>query len=336
MKLKTAIRQFVEWKHFCGRSFVSGEQILTMFLRSVGNMELNEISKRNSLEFLYGIHRRAETYRRKYLSLHQFFRYWLNRGQLRRLPLPRPKATRRLSSLPFVYGRSQIRLLLAATHENQKSYNCVIDANTFRAFILFLYGTGACVGEALKLRRQDVDFPNNVISFQRTTRANQRTLPLANHVRKTLLEYGKSMPESCRNSEAFFVDKLGRPLKPITVGKMFQKLRRRAGVRRTDSFDVKPRLHDLRHTFAVHSLSAWLRQGKDLRVLLPALSAYLGQAKLNASEKYLRILPERFRPQLSALLGSRNPNKGVTHKMIFPKSVATNLSMFVWQTGKSK
>jgi len=334
MKLKIAIRQFVEWKHFCGRSYIAGEQILMMFFRSVGNLELDDISNHNTLVFMHGSHRRAETYRRKYFLLNQFFRHWLHRGQLRRVPLPRPKATRRVSLLPYVYSRSQIRLLLRATDENQKSYNCVIDANTVRAFILFLYGTGACVGEALKLKRQDIDFSNNVIRLQRTNGASQRTLPLAQHVRKTLLEYSKSMPESHRSSQAFFVDKLGSPLNPITVNKMFQKLRSRAHVRRTDSFEVKPRLHDLRHTFAVHSLSAWLRQGKDLRVLLPALSAYLGQAKLNASEKYLRILPERFRPQLSALLGSRNPNKGVTHKLIFPKSVASNLSLFVWQPEK--
>ena len=74
--------------------------------------------------------------------------------------------------------------------------------------------------------------------------------------------------------------------------------------------------------------------GKDLRVLLPVLSAYLGQARLSASEKYLRIMPERFRPKLSALLGTRNPNDGVTHKLIFPKSVASNLALFVWQTDK--
>jgi len=200
MRLKTAIRQFVEWKHFCGRSFVSGEQALMMFFKSVGNIELDDISRRHSLKFMHGTHRRRETYQRKFQLLSQFFRHWLHRGQLKQVSLPSPKATRRLSSLPYVYDRSQIRLLLRAIDRNQQSYNCVIDGNTFRAFILFLYGTGSHVGEALKLRRRDVDFSNNVISFQRTANASQRTIPIANHVRKILREYCKSMPESSRNS----------------------------------------------------------------------------------------------------------------------------------------
>jgi integrase len=179
-----------------------------------------------------------------------------------------------------------------------------------------------------------MDFTSKIIRFQRITRARQRTLPLANHVCKSLLEYSNSMPESCTNSLAFFVDKLGRPVKRTTINKMFQKLRRRANLRRTDSFDVQPRLHDLRHTFAVHSLSAWLHQGKDLRILLPALSAYLGQDKLTGSEKYLRLMPERFRPQLSALLGARNPNSGVTYKSAFPNVSNSTLPISIWRREK--
>ena len=60
-------------------------------------------------------------------------------------------------------------------------------------------------------------------------------------------------------------------------------------------------MHDLRHTFAVHCLEAWLREGKDLRQKLPVLSGYMGHAILKTTEQYLRLVPERFVKSLSRL-----------------------------------
>jgi|GEM_PF-343278 quercetin dioxygenase-like cupin family protein len=60
-------------------------------------------------------------------------------------------------------------------------------------------------------------------------------------------------------------------------------------------------IHDLRHTFAVHVLEGWMRQGKDLRQMMPVLSAYLGHTLLKSTELYLRLVPERFMKPLSTL-----------------------------------
>jgi len=61
------------------------------------------------------------------------------------------------------------------------------------------------------------------------------------------------------------------------------------------------RVHDLRHTFAVHCLNAWLREGKDAREMLPILSAYMGHVMLRSTEQYLRLVPDRFKKQLARL-----------------------------------
>lgn len=55
-----------------------------------------------------------------------------------------------------------------------------------------------------------------------------------------------------------------------------------------------PRLHDFRHTFAVHVLNLWARQGKDLYTCLPILQVYLGHSKLSSTEKYLRLVPDAY------------------------------------------
>jgi len=60
-------------------------------------------------------------------------------------------------------------------------------------------------------------------------------------------------------------------------------------------------MHDLSHTFAVHVLETWVREGKDLRQKLPVLSGYMGHAVLGSTELYLRLVPDRFVKSLSRL-----------------------------------
>ncbi len=316
MKLRHAINQFVSWKHFCGRAFLSGEKDLKGFLSIARNIELNHITKAQVASYIQGETGQLAVWKGKASVLSHFFRHWIIRGELKASPMPRTRHIKPKPLLPYVYTRAEIRDLLAAADLNQRSLNCVIDARTFRTFLIFLYGSGAYFGEAISFPKSAIDFMKHTVTLRRQSRKCERTIPLAPHLYKVLLSYDKSIPLACRDREYFFVDKLGRKLNATTVEKMFVKLRRRAGISRKDDLTNIPRLHDFRHTFAVHSLSAWLNKGKDLRQLLPALSAYMGHASLSSPERYLSMLPERFRPQISALLGSdwkdKNSRNGPT------------------------
>jgi len=306
MKLSEAIHRYVEWKRFCGRPFETGEKTLLGFLRFVGDIELADLSKRHICSYVRLHEKHVRPLRNKYYSvLALFVRHWSLRGEIRAIRLPRPRATNRDVLLPHIYSRVQIRRLLNNIESNQRSLNCMVDGRTVRAFLLFLYGTGAYVGEALRLKNSDVDLELGTIKLRRIAGARERTLPLGRHLHQILRDYRSALPESYRASEMFFVDKLGKRLNPTTVAKTYQKLRRRASIYRTDGFRVQPRLHDFRHTFAVHTLTAWLNRGKDLRRMLPALSAYLGFVRFATAERYLRMIPERFRPQLKALISPR-------------------------------
>ena len=82
------------------------------------------------------------------------------------------------------------------------------------------------------------------------------------------------------------------PLSGQVVTAGFARLRRIAGVERHDGSYFQPRLHDLRHTFAVHRVTEWYRQGADVQRLLPALSTYLGHVNLSGTQRYLTMTPE--------------------------------------------
>jgi integrase len=71
-----------------------------------------------------------------------------------------------------------------------------------------------------------------------------------------------------------------------------QFFREQAGILRSDGASKQPRLHDLRHTFAVHRLTSWYRQGCDVQALLPVLSTYMGHVHIRHTQVYLSMTPE--------------------------------------------
>jgi integrase/recombinase XerD len=103
----------------------------------------------------------------------------------------------------------------------------------------------------------------------------------------------------------FFLTRDGAQIKTDTANQTFQRVRKEAGIARRDGARYQPRMHDLRHTFAVHRLTAWFKHGADLGRMIPALSAYMGQHDLGSAERYLRLTPERFRTQLDKLSPKR-------------------------------
>ena len=107
--------------------------------------------------------------------------------------MPRTRHTKPKPLLPYVYTRAEISEILSAVDVNQSSVNCVIDARTFRTFLIFLYGSGAYFGEALSMAKSDIDFTKHTVKLRRQTRTCERTIPLATHVYKVLLSYDKSV-----------------------------------------------------------------------------------------------------------------------------------------------
>lgn len=95
------------------------------------------------------------------------------------------------------------------------------------------------------------------------------------------------------NAHLFLTNK-GKTATTAQIRNAFSGIRREAGVKRTDGARCQPRIHDLRHTFAVNRLTTWYREGKDVQRLLPALSTYLGHLHLTYTSVYLTETKERM------------------------------------------
>ena len=161
--------------------------------------------------------------------------------------------------------------------------------------------------EAIGLRLSDLDFPHRFVSLRQPNGTRSRTLPIARTLRNALDLYIQSSAAQRRDTDLVFVGSNGKPVRRNTLRYNFVRLCARAHIQQEHSYSPTPGMHDLRHTFAVHCLEVWVRQGKDLRQKLPLLSGYLGHAILKSTELYLRLVPGRFVKSLESLQGRPAP-----------------------------
>jgi integrase/recombinase XerD len=221
-------------------------------------------------------------------------------------PMPRIRPPAPQTFVPYIYTQNEVRVLLRTAHVSQKLDICMIDATTLRTFLVFLYATGALVGEALRLLREDVDLKEGTIKIRGTRFGRSRCIPVGPDLQVKLRRHLVRIGRKRMLCPHFFLRKDSKAINEHTLRCSFQKLRRLAGIRRHDRAIYQPRMHDLRPTFAVHRLTSWLKQGADMNHLLPALAAYMGEMGLGGTEKYLAMTPERFRKQLVKLSPQRH------------------------------
>jgi integrase len=246
----------------------------------------------------------AYTWWREYQIIRSFFQFWLSRHKIAALPMPRPKAALPPPFRPYIFSRTEIvRLLLAIER------TALFDPLTMRTFLLFLYGTGVHVYEAINLRVSDINFQNKIMSLRRPEGEQRRILPIGRTLRNTLDLHLQSSAQLRGGSDLVFVTRNGARLRPNTLRYNFVRICARARIHQEHGHSPTPGMHDLRHTFAVHVLEAWVREGKDLRQKLPVLSGYMGHALLKSTELYLRLVPDRFVKALSKLQQPLNRRK---------------------------
>ena len=134
-----------------------------------------------------------------------------------------------------------------------------------------------------------------------------RELPVDPTTVHALASYAQIRDDSVPHSKspAFFITSKGTPVIYADFGAKFRELVTASGV--GNGSPVTPRIHDLRHSFAVHTLVRWYRAGEDVGALLPRLSTYLGHLTPGYTYWYLSAAPE-----LLALAAARlEKGKGV-------------------------
>jgi integrase/recombinase XerD len=245
-------------------------------------------------------HRKAISVSMDRCVIREFWRYLrrCNPPRFAREP-PWPRLPTETRFIAYVLTSREIRLLLGAIDKLERPrFRRVL----FRTLFLVLYCTGLRFGEALRLRFRDVDIGRCVL-FVAESKGRSRWVPfhtsLARELARYLRERRAFIGLGIQPDDYFFVGINRLCLPKSTAWTTLCGLYRDVGLKPTAG-RVGPRPCDLRHTFAVHRLTRWYRQGVDLHGHLPWLSAYLGHVDLLGTETYLSATPE-----LLALAGDR-------------------------------
>jgi len=164
---------------------------------------------------------------------------------------------------------------------------------TYVAFFSLLAATGLRLSEACRLERGDVDLDAGVLTIREGKFRKARLVPLHPSATEALTRYAAER-DRCRGTGEpgrFFRTERVPALTAAAVEKTFSRIRQRLGWS-AEGRAGRPRIHDLRHTFAVRRLLCWYEEGADLERKLLALSTYLGHAKVSDTYWYLTGVPE--------------------------------------------
>lgn len=294
MKLIDLVNMYISFKRSLGFRFGTQPRVLRRFCRFVGDIEADRVPPGSVEAFLNGDGPVTNTWFLNYRLLQGFYRFAIGRGYVSSSPMPMAVPGPLPPFRPHIYSTDELKALLSATSV-LKSPRSTLQPVTFRTLLLVLYGTGMRVGEALALAIRDVDLQERLLTVRDTKFFKSRLVPLGPGLARELLAYSKRrgrLPAPCRGESTFFASSTGRPLPYQHVITLFQRVRRAADIQRDKGSSYPPRLHDLRHTAAVHRVVAWYRQGADVQRLLPQLATYLGHKDLRSTQHYLTMTPE--------------------------------------------
>lgn len=281
------IKRYLLFMRGLERTFRVEEAILRAFDAFVCEREYNgELTQEIAIDFAYSKPNLTSVqYAKRYRILRNFTEYLS--VYIPDTPLLDPKAMRgRTERHPaHIYSGKEISLLLARA-------KTLGPANSPRPTLYYtllglLLSSGLRIGEAIKLDVRDVDLKEGLIHIRGTKFRKNRIVPVHDTTLQQLREYMEERNRFLLGAEpnAFFVNGRRKRLCYSTVVATFIHLARVAGIRSESG--QGPRLHDLRHTFAVRRVLSWYDANEDIQARLPELSTYMGHAHFEDTTYYL-------------------------------------------------
>jgi len=189
---------------------------------------------------------------------------------------------------PYIYSDKEIRQLLIAC---QSLSSRGLRQHTYYTFFGLMAVTGCRLGELVALNRDDLDIANGWLTIRNSKHNSSRLLPLHKTTILQLTKYNQIRDTYLHDSRAFFISDQGTRITIWSARTAFIQASIKIGLRKpTDSHG--PRIHDIRHTFAVKTLLDWYRRGRDINQKISLLSTYLGHKKPTDTYWYITGTPE--------------------------------------------
>jgi len=287
------MNQFVALRRLSGTDYDSQIKLLVYFDKFLLNVAFqkdfitSEIIDQY-LQTLSHLHPRSQGNRISVVR--QFCQYIAQQEPNSYIPEPLHYPHAYSSRIPYIYTPNQITKILHAA--GNLSPQASIRPHTYTSFFGLLYTTGLRLSEAINLTINDLDLSSQLLYIRKGKFRKDRWVPLSRTTTEKLqiyLQKRRKVPP--RGADApLFINLNQKRLNSHTVYSTFRILLHQCQLRKLKG--AGPRIHDLRHTFAVHRLLQWYRQGKDLHACLPALATYMGHIDIRSTQLYIHATSE--------------------------------------------
>lgn len=289
MKLKSLIDQFIAYRQALGEIWLDNCTPCA-FGRFMGSdATLDDVTPESVKAFLIGKGALTQTWHIKLSGLRSFYQYVISRGLAETIPLPLISPARPAAFEPYIYSQAELMSLFQAA--KTAAWAKTLYAGDLHLILLLIYSAGLRVSELISLDRGDVDLKECVLKVRQSKFGKTRLVPFSHQLRDKLSEV-EARHKNIEGCTPFFVSPAGKRICTYTLQNYFRRLRHDCNITRHDGARYEPRIHDLRHSFAVHRLISWYQNGDDVQLLLPHLSVYLGHVHLRATQVYLSMTPE--------------------------------------------
>ncbi len=312
MNTSDVITEYLVARRAQGVQIRSGARALRQFARETGDRPLHEVTPHAVATFLRGRSALSAAWTAKFGLLAGLYRFAMARGYVAASPLPAIRPKLPPPQTPYVYSHGELQRLLDATAAVRSPLSR-LQAMTYRTLLLMLYGAGLRISEAIGLTVADVDIAERMLTVRNTKFYKTRLVPIGAPLASVLATYYEqrsTLPMPTGRDSALLCTRTGCCLAYPEVVTRFQRIRSAAGIVCPPGEPRPPRLHDLRHTAAVHRVLAWYRSGKDVQQLLPHLATYLGHANIASTQRYLQMTPELLREASGRFAAYAQPEAG--------------------------
>jgi integrase/recombinase XerD len=196
---------------------------------------------------------------------------------------------------PYIYSDAEISDLVRTA--GQLASPAGLKGRTYATIFGLLAVTGMRISEVVALDREDVDLDEAILRIRRTKFGKSRLVAVHDSTRQVLAAYARERDRVVRRpaAAAFFLSEGGDRVTGCAARYNFAKVSRQVGLRAPAAgrrHGRGPRLHDMRHRFAVCTLLRWYRAGLDVEREIPKLATYLGHVHVNETYWYVEAVPE--------------------------------------------
>jgi integrase len=293
--LQTALDEYLTIRRILGFKLRDEGSVLPQFLNFIENKGASFITTDMALQWATQPKNVLPAHWARRLSMVRIFARFCSAMDLRtQIPPKGLLPFRYHRKPPYIYSDIEISRLLKAASRLRSENG--LRAATYATVFGLIAATGMRISEPIALDREDVNLTRGILTIRRTKFGKSRLIPVHSSTMDKLIKYNKLKSHIFPrpNSSSFFLSERGIRLTHWSARHTFIKLSREIALReQCDSHG--PRLHDLRHTFAVKTLIKWYRSGVDVERHLPELAAYLGHKHVNDTYWYISAVPELLR-----------------------------------------